>query len=87
MEPVKIEITEAAIEAMTDSEKLSTLIKIAFRNATLLDKQGAILFGNGKEGLCDIARFHSRSLKGLWCVVTTAIIGFASVLFSYMVTH
>ena len=58
MEPVKIEITESAIEAMTDSEKLSTLIKIAFRNADLLNKQGEILFGNGKEGICDITRYH-----------------------------
>jgi hypothetical protein len=87
MEPVKIEITESAIEAMTDSEKLSTLIKIAFRNADLLNKQGEILFGNGKEGICDITRFHSRSLKGLWYVVGTAIIGFASVLFTYILAH
>ena len=87
MEPVKIEITESAIEAMTDSEKLSTLIKIAFRNADMLNKQGEILFGNGKEGICDITRFHSRSLKGLWYVVGTAIIGFASVLFTYILAH
>ena len=87
MEPVKIEITESAIESMTDSEKLSTLIKIAFRNADLLNKQGEILFGNGKEGICDIVRFHSRSLKGLWWVVGTAIIGFAGVLFGYLSVH
>jgi hypothetical protein len=87
MEPVKIEITESAIEAMTDSEKLSTLVKIAFRNAEMLNAQGKILFGNGKEGICDITRFHSRSLKGLWCVVGTAILGFASVLFTYMLAH
>jgi hypothetical protein len=87
MEPVKIEITESAIEAMTDSEKLSTLIKIAFRNADMLNRQGAILFGNGKEGVCDIVRFHARSLKGLWWVVCTAIIGFAGVLFGYLSVH
>ena len=87
MEPVTIEITEAKIEAMTDSEKLSTLIKIAFRNAEMLDRQGKTLFGNGKEGICDITRFHSRSLKGLWGIVLTAILGFAGVLFTYIAGH
>ena len=87
MEPVKIEITESAIEAMTDSEKLSTLIKIAFRNAEMLDRQGKILYGNGKEGLIDACRFHNRSIKGLWIIVLSSIAGFAGVLFAFLTGH
>jgi hypothetical protein len=84
MEPVKIEITESAIEAMTDSEKLSTLVKIAFRNAEMLNAQGKILYGNGKEGLIDACRNHNQNIKGLWVIVLTAIMGFASFFFSHL---
>ena len=80
MEPVKIEITESAIEAMTDSEKLSTLIKIAFRNADILNKQGEILFGNGdpSKGICSKVAMQGSLLKwmiGVFSTCATIITG------------
>ena len=62
----------------------SMLLKIAFVNHRTLNEHGKILFGNGKQGLCDIARFNRTAINGLWAVFILAILGFASVLFTHV---
>lgn len=75
MEPVKIELNEADIAKKTDSEKLDTLIKIAFSNHEQLIKQGLILFGNGDptKGLCHQVAYQGKFVK--WVVGVGSALG------------
>lgn len=84
MDEIKIAYDMEDIEKKTESEKLNLLLKIAFANHTTLVNHGKILFGNGKQGLCDIARFNKLAIKGLWAVFVIAIVGFASILFTHI---
>ena len=84
MDEIRIAYDMEDIDKKSESEKLSLLLKIAFANHTTLMNHGKILFGNGKEGLCDIARFNRVAIKGLWAVFVLAILGFASVLFTHV---
>lgn len=72
------------IEQKTDSEKLTLLLKIAKSNHDNLHTHTVVLFGNGKEGLIDLCRFHKRSLGGLWALVLFAITGFAAILYGLL---
>jgi len=87
MDEINIKYDYADIEHKTDSEKIDLLLKIGFANHNCLNEHGKILFGNGKSGLCDLSRWHHRSLNTLWGIVLTAILGFASVLFTYITGH
>jgi hypothetical protein len=75
MEPVKIELNEEDLKGKTDSEKLDTLIKIAFSNHEQLLKQGLILFGNGnpEKGLCHQVAYQGKFVK--WVVGVGSFIG------------
>ena len=84
MDEIKIAYDMEDIEKKTESEKLNLLLKIAFANHTTLVNHGKILFGNGNQGLCDIARFNKLAINGLWAVFVIAIIGFASILFTHI---
>jgi hypothetical protein len=84
MDEIKIAYDMEDISNKSESEKLDLLLKIAFANHTTLVKHGEILFGNGKQGLCDIVRFNSTAINGLWAVFVIAVIGFASVLFTHI---
>lgn len=84
MEEIKIAYDMEDISKKTESEKLDLLLKVAFANHTTLKNHGQILFGNGKQGLCDIARYNRTAISGLWAVFVLAIIGFASVLFTHV---
>ena len=77
---ITIKYDQDDIEKKTSEEKLNLLLKIAFSNHTTLREHGRILFGNGKAGLCDIARTNKMLIKIIMGVVGTAIVGFASVL-------
>jgi len=84
MDEIKIAYDIEDISTKTESEKLDLLLKIAFVNHRTLNEHGKILFGNGKQGLCDIARFNSKAINGLWAVFVIAIIGFAGILFTHL---
>lgn len=84
MDEIKIAYDMEDISTKSESEKLDLLLKIAFANHTTLTGHGKILFGNGKQGLCDIARFNRTAIQGLWAVFILAILGFASVLFTHI---
>ena len=87
MDEINIKYDYTDIEHKTDSEKLTLLLKIAFANHTALCQHSKVIYGNGDEGLIDACRFYNRSLKGLWGIVLTAILGFAGVLFTYIAGH
>ena len=74
---VKVELTEEKIEEMTDSEKLSTLIRIAFANHTRLNEQSLIIFGNGnpQKGLCYQVGILNTKVK--WMIAILSPIGVA----------
>jgi hypothetical protein len=82
---VKVELTEEKIEGMTDSEKLSTLIRIAFANHTRLNEQNLILFGNGdpKKGLCFKVAMQGTRLN--WLIGILSVAGVA--LIGAVITH
>jgi hypothetical protein len=65
--PVKVELSQNAVEEMSDSEKLNALVHIAFANHEQLSKQGLILFGNGdpQKGLCSIVDKQRTRLNWL----------------------
>jgi hypothetical protein len=75
MTDVRIELNENDVQNMTDSQKLGSLVKIAFANHNLLSEHGKIIFGNGdpQKGLCFQVAEHSSFLKqlskGLWWMV------------------
>ena len=84
MDEIKIAYDMEDISNKSESEKLDLLLKIAFVNHKTLNEHGKILFGNGKQGLCDIARSNRTAINGLWAVFVLAILGFASVLFAHV---
>ena len=84
MDEIRINYDYRDIDAKTTDEKISLLLKIAFANYKTLNDHGKILFGNGKEGLCDTTRYHGRIIKVLCSLFVTAVIGFASVLFAHL---
>jgi hypothetical protein len=84
MDEIKIAYDMEDISNKSESEKLDLLLKIAFVNHKTLNDHCKILFGNGKQGLCDIARFNSKAINGLWAVFVIAIIGFAGILFTHL---
>jgi len=84
MDEIKIAFDMEDISQKTESEKLDLLLKIAFSNHSVLTNHGKILFGNGKQGLCDIARYNRTAINGLWAIFVLAIIGFASILFTHV---
>lgn len=84
MDEIKIAYDMKDIDKKSESEKLNLLLKIAFANHTTLVNHGKILFGNGKQGLCDKVRFSAIAITGLWTVFVLAIVGFGSVLFHHV---
>jgi hypothetical protein len=84
MDEIKIAFDMEDIEQKTESEKLNLLLKIAFSNHSVLSDHSKILFGNGKQGLCDVARYNKAAINSLWAVFVLAIIGFASILFTHI---
>lgn len=74
VETVKIELNEEDVIQKTDSEKLNTLIKIAFANHQQLAQQGMILFGNGdpKSGLCYKVALQGSKLG--WLITAVSIV-------------
>lgn len=81
---IQISYDTKDIEDKSQDEKLNLLLKIAFSNHTVLKKHGEILFGNGKEGLCDIARKNKTLIKAIFYIISTSIIGFAGILFQHL---
>lgn len=75
VEPVKIELTEEDVQAKSDSDKLTDLVKIAFSNHEQLLKQGRILFGNGrpKDGLC--FKVENQCVRLNWLIAILSTIG------------
>ena len=77
---IKIVFDQSDIDAKTDSEKLSLLLKIAFSNHTTLQEHGKILFGNGTQGVCDTLRQNCKAVKVMWTfivLIMAAIVGMA----------
>jgi hypothetical protein len=72
------------IESKTQDDKLNLLLKIAFDNHRVLRDHGKILFGNGKAGLCDIARTNKLLIKIIMGVVGSSILGFAGILYGHL---
>jgi hypothetical protein len=69
MDAVKVELTEENILEMSDSEKLTFLVKIGFANRKDLIKVNETLFGNGKAGLCSIITKQGIHINGLWATL------------------
>ena len=84
IEDITVSFDYKDIEKKTQDEKLNLLLKIAFANHSTLKKHGEILFGNGKEGLCDIARNNKRLIRWIISIVSISIIGFAGILFTHI---
>lgn len=72
------------IARKTDSEKLSVLLSIAMSNHSCLKRHSEILFGNGKQGICETVRQTSNAVKVLWGLFILACGGFAGFLFEAM---
>jgi hypothetical protein len=83
-EDIKIAFDQADIERQSQDEKLNLLLKIAFSNHTTLREHGQILFGNGKAGLCDIARTNKMLINIIMSVVGASILSFAGVLYGLL---
>jgi len=75
-ETIKVEMGQDDIDEKTDSEKLSLLVKIAFANHATLKEHGKLLFGNGQQGLCDIARMNRSAIRAIWGLMILIIGGF-----------
>lgn len=67
---VSIDVSEAQILKMTDTEKLNTLIKITFANHKEICRQGELLFGNGEKGLCEKVRDHAQQFVWMWIIIS-----------------
>ena len=76
MADFNIELNEDDIQHMSDTNKLNTLLKVAYANHRLLDEHGKIIFGNGspQAGLCFQVAKHESILKWMVGLVGTAII-------------
>lgn len=76
--PVKIELNVEDVQNMSDSEKLSHLVKIAFANHTLLGEHGLILFGNGdpSKGLC--FKVNTQSTRLNWLIGILSALGLSA---------
>lgn len=64
------------IQDKSDSDKLDLLLKIAFVNHRTLTEHGKLLFGNGKEGICDTVRTTQKAVKAMWGLLFLVISGF-----------
>lgn len=84
MDEIKIAYDMEDIYKKSDSEKIDLLLKIAFDSHMIQAKHDKILFGNGKQGLCDATRFSQTAIKILWAVFIIAVTGFAGVLFTHI---
>ena len=74
--PVKVELNEQDIQCQSDSEKLTSLVKIAFANHTLLDEHGKIIFGNGSPEKGLLFKVDALSTKMGWLIgVLSAVVG------------
>ena len=64
MSDFNIELNENEIAQMSDTNKLNTLLKVAYLNHKLLDEHGKIIFGNGdpQAGLCFKLEEHKKIL-------------------------
>jgi hypothetical protein len=83
-EEIKITFDMDDIEQKSDSEKLSLLLKIAFSNHTVLNEHGRILFGNGKQGLCDSVRWNKRAIGMLYGGFVTFVLTISGFLFHHL---
>ena len=73
---IRIKFDQTDIDRKSDSEKLSLLLKIAFVNHETLQNHSEILFGNGKQGICDQVRENCKGLKAMWAIVLLIVAGF-----------
>lgn len=74
-ELVRIAFEEADVHKMSDSEKLSSLVKISFANHKLLSDHGEIIFGNGdpKSGLC--FKVATQGIRLNWLIGILSALG------------
>lgn len=82
---ITITLEQSDIEAKSPDEKLNILLKIAFSNHSILREHGKILFGNGKSGLCDVARTNKLLIKIIMGVLGSSVLGFAGVLYGHLI--
>jgi hypothetical protein len=83
MDSVKVELNEAEIGKMSDSDKLTFLVKIAFANRNDLIAINKILFGNGKKGMCERVIIQGQNILGLWATV----IGAGGIIMAIIINH
>jgi hypothetical protein len=81
---IKIKFDLEDIEKRSADEKLNLLLRIAFSNHATLNSHGKILFGNGTEGLCDIARSNKKAIKLLYSAFVLAVTGVIAFLFAHI---
>jgi hypothetical protein len=74
---VIIDLSESDVHCQSDSEKLTSLVKIAFANHKLLDDHGTILFGNGdpKKGM--LFKVEALNLRVGWLIGILSALGIA----------
>ena len=96
MADFNIELNEDEIQHMSDTNKLNTLLKVAYANHRLLDEHGKIIFGNGdpKAGLCFQVEEHKKILdrhdsifKWMVGLFTAGIIAAMSAVFNIFGHH
>lgn len=80
---INIQMTPEMIKGMSDPEKLDLLIRIGFANHKAITRQGELLEGNGKPGVCEMVRLHTTQLRWLW----VAFVGVAAFIIGTLATH
>jgi hypothetical protein len=85
MEPVKLELDMEEILEKPINEQIKDLIRIAFMTHSEVNRQGKVIYGNGKEGLCESVRKQGRSLVFLWSAFCTAAGTYGGILYAHLV--
>jgi hypothetical protein len=85
METVKLELDMEEILQKPVNEQIKDLVRIAFMNHSELKRQGTVIYGNGKEGLCESVRKQGRSLVFLSSAFCTAAGTYGGILYSHLV--
>lgn len=83
VDSVRVELNEEDIAKMSDSDKLTFLVKIAFANRNDLIQVNRILFGNGKKGMCEKVLVQGQQIMGLWATV----IGAGGIIIAIIINH
>jgi hypothetical protein len=80
---VKLTLEMEDILSRPTEEQIKDLVRIAFMNHALLAKHSEILFGNGKEGLCEKFRKTTLSIWFLW----TSFVGVGGAIIGVLYAH